>query len=121
MCRLASCGGIYTSTTLLLSCSARDLAFWSTAGFGKGLDDQTRVTGVRLASSSTRVTTYDYRARAYSYIRISGLTYDDHGATVTCEDAHLTGQRSVKISVGMFEPCGLYSMHIIIRLPILLT
>ena len=93
---------IYTSTTLSLSCNTQDKALWSTVDFGEGLDDQTRISGVSLGSRSMRVRTGDDLLRPFSDIWIYNLSYDDHGATVTCEDSHPTGRQSAKISAGKF-------------------
>ena len=93
-------------TSVWLSCRTQDFALWSTSGFSEGLDESIRVSGFSLARSSTRVYTTDYSTQRRSNIRISNFTYDDHGATVTCEDGHPTGQRRAILSVGMFECCG---------------
>ena len=89
-------------TKLTLTCTAQG-ALWSISGFSKGLEDQTRVSAVSLALSSTRVTTTDTSTLTNSSrITIFDFTYDDHGATVTC-DSLLPGEgegQSATIVVG---------------------
>ena len=89
---------------LTLTCTAHGQdVLWTTSGFGEGIEDQTRVPAVSLASTSSRVTTTDTIAQTNtSTITLSNFTYDDHGATVSC-DSHLpTDQQSITISVGEF-------------------
>lgn len=93
----------YKTDMASLTCTG-DGVLWSTSGFGEGLYDQTHVPAVSLAHSSVRVTTTDTSILTNtSSITLSNFTYDDHGATITCEDHLQAGRQSVTISVGKFE------------------
>jgi len=94
--------------TLRLTCTAYG-ALWTTAGFDEGLPDRARVPALILANISSRVTTYDRHTWTnHSTIILSNFSYADHGATVTCESHHQTGQQSITISVGKF---GQFIIH----------
>ena len=95
--------GYRTRQHIQLECTAQG-ALWSVSGFGKGLEDQTRVSAVSLAGSSTRVTTYDTSNLTNSSgVTISDFTYDDYGAIVTCESLLPGNRKSVTMIVGKFE------------------
>lgn len=95
--------GYGTMTQLRLTCTAHGV-LWSTSGFGKGLDDQIRVSAVSLANTSLQMITTDTSSVTNSSsITLSNFNFDDHRATVTCEGHLPTIQQSVTISVGEFE------------------